>query len=664
MSVRSIPSLLSLPDLITASNAGAEIQGAGIEAEADRHFINKRYREAADAYSSLDLDDINRKEKLAYSLYRAGEKDFYSVLDTAIERASPWGLALHLWAYDANRYSSDLTADERVHQLVNVLECAIKMSSWALLRESLIAGCWYHALQYGRGTPEMREIQSRAKTALAECGSKFEETLELCTRISNFYGDRTEPQKSALGELVSAINAAETPVLSTLYRAATVVGDTQQAMAALHQLCRRYKDHPDLEPTVTSVAIESGTLEFLDCLPAELKAQSLVRAEIQLLGAIAKNNQEKVVAIASNMTANGPIDSVLNEPCIAEKLFAFILSGRTSHTGGWGDPAPWEAVMGERIFNALPSGDLRNSFLRECRDFLADDDVLARTRELCELFEGSLEYDDFQWILRTECLNQVNPSSFAKYLVKEAAEDSEFSPIDEADEIPWDRFVPAIKGELAALQPDARKACDTVLVNWGVPLRPSLARRLAGGGLPEAVSAPLANVGAAISELDGSDLAYLQLALVKLSSKVAERISPAAGHEVSIQAYNDFISPSRLTEYGEGRVRTLANRYGAAGFLQGLDALMINPEFNPDTDRELPALSKMLVKLQGGLTGRRAYLAGVLRKRLKNLKSHWLDQQVSEAMARGVDIEQMIDLAKRVNSWDDWSDGLADLRPY
>lgn len=72
----------------------------------------------------------------------------------------------------------------------------------------------------------------------------------------------------------------------------------------------------------------------------------------------------------------------------------------------------------------------------------------------------------------------------------------------------------------------------------------------------------------------------------------------------------------------------------------------------------------MLVNLQGGLSGRHAYRVGILRKRLKNLKSNWLDQQVSESMARGVDIEQMMDLAKNVNSWDDWRSGLADHRPY
>lgn len=122
---------------------------------------------------------------------------------------------------------------------------------------------------------------------------------------------------------------------------------------------------------------------------------------------------------------------------------------------------------------------------------------------------------------------------------------------------------------------------------------------------------------------------------------------------------------SRMQMGGQVHAIThLANRYGAARFLQGLDTLMKSPDFNPETDYDLPALSKMLVSLQGALQGRRAYLAGVLRKRLKNLRSHWLDQQVSESMARGVDIEQMIDLAKGVNSWDAWTEGLARLTPY
>lgn len=60
--------------------------------------------------------------------------------------------------------------------------------------------------------------------------------------------------------------------------------------------------------------------------------------------------------------------------------------------------------------------------------------------------------------------------------------------------------------------------------------------------------------------------------------------------------------------------------------MQGLEALMNRPDFDPEADSQIPALSKMLVTLQGSLQLRRAYLAGVLCNRLKNLNSHWLDR--------------------------------------
>lgn len=44
---------------------------------------------------------------------------------------------------------------------------------------------------------------------------------------------------------------------------------------------------------------------------------------------------------------------------------------------------------------------------------------------------------------------------------------------------------------------------------------------------------------------------------------------------------------------------------------------MNSPDFDPEADSQIPALSKMLVTLQGSLQMRRAYLAGVLRNRLK-----------------------------------------------
>lgn len=665
MPARTLPLHRSLSELISARNTGTDVQGVGGEADADRLLVSSRFSEAAEAYRALDLDNVNWREKLAYCLYCGGQRDFHTVLDDDVELATPWGLALHLWAFDRGRFPYNAPQEEVSERLAKILRCALEIDSWPKLREGLIAGCWYQSLQHRRDTPAMVAIQSLASAVLGKMGSVLQETLELCTRIYNYYGDRSEPQIRSLRDIVSAVSAKKTPVLSVLFSAAMIVRDTQQAKSALAELCLRYRDDQDLEPTVSAVIVESGCSEWLDCLPEELMAVSQARPEICLAVAMERQDQQEVYALAETMPANGPSDSVLNLPRIAEPFFNFLLSGRTSHIGGWGGSAPWEAVLGERLVKALPAGALRNSFLQNCRDFLSDEELAAHSQDLCDLFEKSLAYDDFYWIERAECLHLVNVHLFAKYLVKRASEESDYPPFESEEcVIPWDRFVPTIKEELLSLQPKVKGTVESVLEDWGIPLRPPLEMRLAGEGLPVAVSGPLADVEAAISELSGGDLAYLQLALLKMSMKVADRISPAAAHEVAVRAYNDFLRPRSLTELGEERVRALANRYGAARFLQGLDALMKSPEFNPDTDRELPVLSKMLVKLQGSLPGRRAYLAGVLRKRLKNLKSHWLDQQVSEAMNRGVDIEQMIELAKGATTWDDWSDGLAHLAPY
>ncbi|AZL69460.1 MULTISPECIES: hypothetical protein [Pseudomonas] len=665
MPARTLPSLLSLPELISARNSGTDVHGVGSEAEADRLLISGRFTEAAEAYRALEFGNVNRQEKLAYSLYCGGQRDFHSVLDDDVGLATPWGLALHLWAYDRGRFPYTTPNEELSERLAKILQCAVDMDSWPKLREGLIAGCWYQSLQRGCETPAMIAIQSSASAVLKNMGSVLHETLELCSRMYCYYRDRSELQVRALRDMVSAVSANNTPVLSVLFSAAMIVRDTQKAKSVLAELCRRYRDDQDLEPTVSAVMVESGDPDLLDCLPEDLLAVSQARPDVRLAVALKRQDQQVVYALAETMPADGPSDSVLYLPRIAEPFFNFLLSGRTSHIGGWGSSAPWEAVLGERLVKAMPVGALRNSFLQKCRDFLSQEELTAHSQDLCDLFEASLSDDDFYWIERADCHHLVNVHSFAKYLVKRASEESDYPPFDSEEcVVPWDRFVPTIREELLSLEPKVKATIESVFKDWGIPLNLPLDRRLAGEGLPVAVSGPLAGVEGAISELSGSDLAYLQLALLKVTAKVAERISPAAAHEVAVRAYNDFLHPRYLTELGEERVRALANRYGAARFLQGLDALMRSPEFNPETDHELPALSKMLVKLQGSLSGRRAYLAGVLRKRLKNLKSHWLDQQVSEAMNRGIDIEQMIDLAKGVTTWDDWADGLARLVPY
>ena len=46
------------------------------------------------------------------------------------------------------------------------------------------------------------------------------------------------------------------------------------------------------------------------------------------------------------------------------------------------------------------------------------------------------------------------------------------------------------------------------------------------------------------------------------------------------------------------------------------------------------------------------------------MKGAWLDRQVADCMKRGVDLEQMIELAKTVTSWGELEKGIDALRPY
>ncbi|WP_102678913.1 MULTISPECIES: hypothetical protein [unclassified Pseudomonas] len=91
MPLRTLPSHLSLPELNSARNTGTDVQGVGVEADADRLLISSQFSEAAEAYRTLDLDNVNRREKLAYCLYCAGQRDFHTVLEDDVELATPWG---------------------------------------------------------------------------------------------------------------------------------------------------------------------------------------------------------------------------------------------------------------------------------------------------------------------------------------------------------------------------------------------------------------------------------------------------------------------------------------------------------------------------------------------------------------------------------------------
>jgi hypothetical protein len=663
MSAKSTAATLSLTDLLAMNDRTVMLLDNGVDTGADRLLLDGAFEEAAQIYQACGLDDLHRREKLAYCRYYTGAKGYGDILDKEIERATPWGLALHFWAWES---LSEAEKNSSVPQ--RILQAATAIESFPGLRQTLIAAIGYHAGVRHTSQGDFSELYQSACTALQEMGSSYIQTLKLCTAIVHHYSERSESSAQLLRELVDATSAESTPTLAPLFTAANIIGDIGKAESALAELCRRFADDPDLEPTISAVAIEEGKPGLLEVLPEHLLAISLNRPEVRLITALAANDLSTVIEIAESMPANGPPDSVLYSPRISEPLIDFAGSGRRALLGGWGGYAPWCFVLGERLVRTLPKGDLRRHFLRSAKDTIDSDDLEEYADELCSLFEEHGEYDDFYSILTPECLRQVDPEAFANYLVKAAEEDSEYSPLygdeDEDSPVPWHRFIPSLKQALAALTPEKAAFCTSVLESWDIPLRAPLADRLAGEGMPESLSAPLAAIQAAITECGAEVLPYLQVALMKLSARAAALTPPATAEDTVIQAINDFLKPRHLTDYGVDRARKMTGRYGAAGVLQGLEALLANPDFNPETDRPMDALANTLVKLQGTLISRRAYLAGILRKRLKNLKSHWLDQQVSEAMGRGVDIEQMIELAKGVSSWDDWSEGLENLQPY
>lgn len=190
-------------------------------------------------------------------------------------------------------------------------------------------------------------------------------------------------------------------------------------------------------------------------------------------------------------------------------------------------------------------------------------------------------------------------------------------------------------------------------------------RRLQGSDLPEGVLGHLESIRALLGGAGGSQLVYLQSQLDRLSAEVARATPVAAAEETVAVAINEILSlkSHHLNEVGLKRVATLTKRYGAPNLLSELRALAKVSNTTLGTD-VVDALANHMVRQQGTLATRRSYLAGILRKRLVNLKSAWLDQQVSKCLNRGVDIEQMIELAKGVDTWDDWSAGLETLRPY
>ncbi|EQB0441291.1 hypothetical protein ACYAE2_002303 [Pseudomonas aeruginosa] len=672
MTQQQISSPLSYFDAIRAVGIPILITGDGAEADADRLFVSRRWAEARETYSTLEVDSPARREKLAYCILSSGDSLTMDLMGQGIEEASPNGLHLHLLGV-----SQAVLAGNRTPETNKALVAIyLRAKECSLARQELvmtIVGCAYLSQRMsprGLGVGE-NDLFESVCADLEALDSLHASPLRLYPLLQDYYRLRNDAVaaaaiKAEMKERLSGIQLDASPLLALPFIVAYELGDPDVMRSVVDNLCRRYATDPHLEETVSNAAIYTTSPMLLDCLPAELKQRSLNRPEVKLLMALHDKDPSAVLLAADFLATDKSYDSLCRSYCVADPLFRYLgLDHETGHfiNGCWGSMYFWEASFADQLIEWLPAGAGRKKLLLTFLPFVCIDLPADVVKELAELFEENPSYDRYLE-LPSAAFEVLDPQVFARFLVDAGrmSPDEEFYFGD--DDWSWDRFIPALTVILQTIEPAEREALERRLEGWGVPVHPTLSQNLAGMSLPDDVRNALAVLEGSLASLEPAQLPYLQLALTRIAGAVPDLVSPAVSHDVSIAAYNKLIKPRYLTKVGEDRMQKLAKRYGAAGVLRGIEALMTSSGFDSQAENVFDALSMKLVELQGTLQPRRAYLAGILRKRLPKLNTHWLDQQVVEAMRRGVDIEQMIELAKVVTSWDMWSDGVEDLRPY
>ncbi|MCO7580392.1 MULTISPECIES: hypothetical protein [Pseudomonas chlororaphis group] len=97
MSQQQLSSPLSYVEAIRANDESAVVIGEGLEADADRLFVAKRWAGARDLYSTLEINGSARREKLAHCVLSCGETPSLELMGHGIDEASINGLYLHLY---------------------------------------------------------------------------------------------------------------------------------------------------------------------------------------------------------------------------------------------------------------------------------------------------------------------------------------------------------------------------------------------------------------------------------------------------------------------------------------------------------------------------------------------------------------------------------------
>lgn len=668
MTQKHLSSPLSLAAAIQAFGQDIVIAGEGVEADADRHFVAKRWAEARDLYATLEIDGPERREKLALSMLSSGQTPSASLMQAGIEEASAGGLGLHIYCL-AHEMRSGGTTPDGLKALMEIYMRAKAVEAWRETRIMMIASCAFLAARPHKQLPELVELHREACADLEALESLHAPSLRILPLL-DAYRREVEDQpacesiRAEIRWLLDQIDIASSPMLAIPFQGAHVLGDREIMRCIIETLCSRFAADQYLEPTVSNAAIIYNAPEILELLPVELKQISLDRPEIRLLLALHQKDSDAVLQAADYLAEATDYEPLSLASCVVEPLHNYLLHGEDTYGfGAWSTIYCWQASFADLLVERLPSGHGRKRHLMSVLTYASNSLAPAVLIESAQLFNDDPSYAIYIE-LPTDAYEHIAPPALARFLVEHARQE----PGDELyfydEDWAWDRFLPEIRQTLQSIGPEEREGIAAVIERWGVPLRPTLSQRLAGSSLPDSVRNAIAALETSLASLAPAQLPYLQHCISRIAGAVPDLVSPSVTSDVSVQAFNELISPSVLTKVGEDRLRKLAKRYGAAGVLRGIEALMTMPGFDSKADGSIDALSRKLVELQGSLQNRRAYLAAVLRNRLPKLNSHWLDKQVVEAMRRGVDIEQMIDLAKAVTSWDMWSDGIEDLQPY
>ncbi|WNF54241.1 hypothetical protein [Pseudomonas sp. SG20052] len=687
MSEQESPQILSLSAPLTMDSFAelevqARVAGEGLEVEADNCLLLDKFEEAIALYRQIPNADRKVLEKLAYSMQLSNDKDSIHALGLDLADATGAGRVVQLRAiidYSNSYYrnTSETQRFDRIDLIRRLIDHLAALPELTRRDVNVLAGAFHLALDRRRDTSDgsaaADEVCSTAMQVLRAKAPAWVDVLALCELLSDYRKYHDPAQKEKIADALSKLNIERSPILAPAFNAAARLKDKKSAIRALTELCRRYKDHEDLTPTVASAAVEFDDLSLIDTLPEGLGVAARAFPEVLLVAAINEGSGENAAlalqALGKHLSFNL---AQLRESYLS--IFNLPYGPDT-----WPDPRHFLDMRFKEVLELLPPGELRaRVYLSSAVGYDQDPSLDAYLLEAFHFEPSSMLLYN---IWGSTVLDQLPKALIAKLVCENALEDEAVQPFEDEQQprVLALNLEGCLQVELDKLEAVSQSQALAILREWGFfpnaanttsPPRTSsvtfdFQRRIEGEGLPEPIRMHLAGLAAAMPDLSPADLIYVLASVGRLAQSNKDAVSLAASANTVELAYNQVLALAGqvLNEVGKDKVLKQTQRYGAPALLQELADWAKKPEAIADGEI-IEQVSKRMVAKQGTLIPRRAYLAGILNKRLPNMKGAWLDRQVADCMKRGVDIEQMIELAKTVTSWGEWEQGIDSLRPY